>query len=137
MVVKKRRLCATCEKPIPQKKRSRRAYCSDLCATKARSYTSICCVCEKEFKTHYKDTLTCGRVCENKRRYSSQLAWRKRKQDEALALRKRKRCNHLDDVPNPFAGALTDRERAELKDRLKFIRAYTSCQGRNIDDKRR
>jgi hypothetical protein len=133
-----RRNCVTCKKLITRGANGRRKYCSDACGSIARAISRICPVCHNEFKNPNQKTVCCSRKCV--RELSDKN--RTRHYEEQARLKARRRGlyvkptnpNPLDAVPNPFAGALNARERAELRVKCDYIRSYISSHNGNMGD---
>lgn len=131
-----RRQCAVCSSLFSPHVHGRRKYCSDKCSTTARSFKKTCLVCHNDFVTQTRNTKSCTPACSKilrerqRQKYLVAHAAMKAKRRRGLPVEiPPARATHLDDVKNPFAGALNASERAELRDRLDYIRAVKSNQG--------
>lgn len=129
-----------CKKLFAPSVNGRRKFCSDECSLASRSVKKTCFVCHNEFVTPNKRTETCGPTCsrihrDRQRRkclaaYSQSKSRRRKRPSVAASMR----ATHLDSVPNPFAGALNARERAELLEKCNYIRSYVASHSGNMGD---
>lgn len=129
------RRCATCQTRFSSTISRRRKYCSEKCGELGRAVTRPCVVCHNNFIIPRKSpkqacSSACSRVLRDRQRsqyYETRSRESRRRRGDPIAVNQR--VTHLDSFPNPFAGALSVQERAELRGRCNYIRSYITSHG--------